>query len=447
LDLYDIKNNGNAMPRPVPVPVRRLEELCTKYGTPLQLYDGDAIRANARDLIQTMSKSFTGFKQFYAVKALPNPAVLRMLIDEGCGLDCSSTSELHIAKELGVPGEAIMFTSNFTSEKDLGIAFDQNVIINLDDVTGVDTMVKARGRCPELISFRLNPGVGRTDSETKSNVLGGKDSKFGVPPFQIVEAYRKAKENGSTRFGIHMMTGSCVLNDEYWAETVTAILDAVKTLHRELGITFEFINLGGGLGIPYRPEEKGVDLETLVPLIRRTFDSVFAGDELARLLPPKLFMENGRYMTGPFGWLAARCQATKDTYSKFYGLDACMSNLMRPGMYEAYHHITVPTADADAPEEDSNVVGTLCENNDWFAKKRSLPRAKVGDLFVIHDTGAHAHSMGFQYNGKLRAPEVILTNSGAEDFLVRDRENIESLYSNTHMPSQLLESNKRLKTA
>jgi len=428
------------MPLPTPVPAERVEELCKKYGTPLQLYDGDAMRANARELIGSFGKAFPGFKQFFAVKALPNPAVLRLLIHEGCGLDCSSTSELHIAKELGVLGEDVMFTSNFTSEEDLGIAFDQGVVINLDDVTSVDNMVRARGRCPDLISFRLNPGVGRTDSETKSNVLGGTDSKFGVPPFQIVEAYRKAKENGSKRFGIHMMTGSCVLSDDYWIDAVSELLNAVKTIRQELGIDFEFVNLGGGIGVPYHPDEPRVQVDVLAEKLRCKFETFFAGDACKGMPKPRVCMENGRYMTGPFGWLVSRCKATKDTYAKFYGLDACMANLMRPGMYESYHHITVNGADKDAVQEKAHVVGTLCENNDWFAKDRILPKAKKGDLFVIHDTGAHAHSMGFQYNGKLRAPEVILTNSGTKDFLVRDRENIEQLYSNTHHSAELLQS-------
>lgn len=360
-----------------------------------------------------------------------------MLISEGCGLDCSSTSELHIARQLGVKGEDVMFTSNYTSLADLATAFDQGVVINLDDVSLVEALVEVRGQCPELISFRLNPGIGRTDSETVSNVLGGPDAKFGVPPYQILEGYRRAQAAGSTRFGIHMMTGSCVMNLEYWAETVTVLLDTMKRIHKELGITFEFINIGGGLGIPYKLDQANVDVSAVAKLLRATFNAAFQSDELAGMPEPRLFMENGRYMTGPYGWLVARCQATKDTYATYYGLDACMSNLMRPGMYGSYHHISVPTAEIDAPEEKANVVGTLCENNDWFAKDRLLPRAKVGDLFVIHDTGAHSHSMGFQYNGKLRAPEVLLRSSGTEDHLIRDREKIESLYSNTHLPSHL----------
>jgi len=236
------------------------------------------------------------------------------------------------------------------------------------------------------------------------------------------------------------MTGSCVLSDDYWIDAVSELLNAVKTIRQELGIDFEFVNLGGGIGIPYKPDEPRVQVDVLVEKLRCTFEKFFASDACKGMPKPKVFTENGRYMTGPFGWLVCCCKATKDTYAKFYGLDACMANLMRPGMYESYHHITVNGADKDAPQEKAHVVGTLCENNDWFAKDRTLPKAKVGDLFVIHDTGAHAHSMGFQYNGKLRAPEVILTSSGTKDFLVRDREKIEQLYSNTHHSAELLQS-------
>ncbi|GBG33657.1 Diaminopimelate decarboxylase [Hondaea fermentalgiana] len=424
------------MPRPSPVSVKRLEELVEKYGTPLQLYDGDAIVENARALLKNFRSEFPSFKQFFAVKALPNPAILKLLVNEGFGLDCSSTSELYIAKKLGVPGEMTMYTSNYTSKKDLGIAFDQGAIVNLDDVSLVDAMVEARGKCPDLISFRLNPGLGRTDSETASNVLGGPNAKFGVPPFQIVEAYRKAKEAGATRFGIHMMTGSCVLNEDYWMDTVSVLLDTMDKLHKELDITFEFCNLGGGLGVAYKPDQAQVDVPSLVAKLKAKFES--AMPEAFKDKWPNLYMENGRYITGPYGFLVARCQAIKNSYETYYGLDACMANLMRPGMYNSYHHIYIPTAEERGTEEkEANVVGTLCENNDWFAKKRLLPQAQVGDLFVIADTGAHSHSMGFQYNGKLRAPEVLLRNAGADDALIREGETIEGLFANTHMPEDL----------
>jgi len=305
------------------------------------------------------------------VKALPNPAILRILVEEGCGLDCSSTSELHIAESLGVTGGNVMYTSNYTSAKDLGVALKMGVVINLDDSSLVESLRSLKGTMPELVSFRLNPGLGRTDSETKSNVLGGPDAKFGVPMDQVVEAYRAAKAGGAKRFGMHMMTGSCVLNDEYWQETVCVLLDAVARVQRECGISsFEFINIGGGLGIPYRPDVPSVDVPSLAARLKRTMLerwSVATGDSGQAL--PSLYMENGRYMTGPFGWLVSRCHAVKNAWgSTYYGLDSCMANLMRPGMYGSYHHITVPSREGGGARAKAHVVGTLCENNDWFAK-------------------------------------------------------------------------------
>ncbi|KAF0685184.1 Aste57867_22886 [Aphanomyces stellatus] len=413
----------------------RLEQLAETYGTPLQLYDEKMIRDNARHLLSTFRARFPTFTEFYAVKALPNPAVLKVLFQEGCGFDCSSTAELFICKQLGVPGDKIIYTSNFTSKEDLAEAYDMGVIMNLDDVSLVDALVDVRGRCPDLMCFRLNPGLGRTDSETKSNVLGGPDAKFGVPPFQIVEAYRKAQAAGATRFGIHMMTGSCVMNNEYWKETVTVLYNTAMQIKQELGITFEFMNIGGGLGIPYLPDQAPVDLDSVVALLRQSFDELMAAHGNTTM--PQLCMENGRYMTGPFGWLVSRCQAIKQSYAKYYGLDASMAHLMRPGMYGAYHHITVPARDvADAPLVKAHVVGNLCENNDWFGKDRALPEARVGDLFVIYDTGAHSHSMCFQYNGKTRSPEVLLAADGTPR-LIRKRETYDALYGNCVMPTDL----------
>ncbi|KAJ0406972.1 hypothetical protein P43SY_005205 [Pythium insidiosum] len=429
----------------MPLPLRQetranLDKLADKYGTPLQIYDEQLIRENARNLLTTFRRYFPDFQQFYAVKALPNPAILRILRDEGCGMDCSSSAELFIVDQIGVPGNEVMFTSNFTSQKDLATAFDQNVIVNLDDASLVDSLVAVRGRCPELISFRLNPGLGRTDSETKSNVLGGPDAKFGVPPFQIVEAYRKAKEAGASRFGIHMMTGSCVMDQAYWKETVTVLFDTIMKLRNELGIEFEFMNIGGGLGIPYYPDQEPVDVEAIAKMLREIFDDAMKAYGLQTI--PRLCMENGRYMTGPFGWLITRCEAIKQSYGRYYGVDACMAHLMRPGMYGAYHHITVPARETSTDREESHVVGTLCENNDWFAKDRLLPRAQVGDLFVIHDTGAHSHSMGFQYNGKLRAPEVLIRPNG-DDALIRKRETLDDLFGNCVTPAESVRHEKR----
>ncbi|OQR89103.1 diaminopimelate decarboxylase [Thraustotheca clavata] len=416
-----------------PQGVARLEELCAKYDTPLQLYDESLIRSNAQNLFAAFRAHFPTFAEFYAVKALPNPAILKILYQEGCGFDCSSTAELHICKTLGVPGEKIIYTSNYTSKEDLATAYDMGVIINLDDVSLVDALVEVRGTCPDLMCFRLNPGLGRTDSETKSNVLGGPDAKFGVPPFQIVEAYRKAKAAGATRFGIHMMTGSCVMNSDYWKETVTVLYNTVMQLKKELGITIEFMNIGGGLGIPYYPGQAVVDVPSIAKMLRTVFDDLMKQHGEKSI--PQLCMENGRYMTGPYGWLVSRCQAIKQSYATYYGLDANMAHLMRPGMYGAHHHITIPAREGGDILK-ANVVGQLCENNDWFGKDRELPKAQVGDLFVIYDTGAHSHSMGFQYNGKLRAPEVLISADG-KDRLIRRRETYDALFGNCIIPQDL----------
>ncbi len=394
------------------------------------------IRSNCRHLLSTFRRKFPTFKQFFAVKALPNPAILSILGSEGCGFDCSSTAEVYICDKIGYRGEDIIYTSNYTSEKDLKYACEKGVIVNLDDISLVESTLIANGKLPELMSFRLNPGAGggRTDSETASNVLGGPDAKFGVPPHQIVDAYKLAKANGALRFGIHMMTGSCVLNDDYWIEMIERMLDTVALIRKEVNIEFEFVNIGGGLGINYKPGGGKVDLPVLVDKIAAVFDRKIAEHNMPR---PNLAMENGRYMTGPFGWLVSKCHAVKQSWEVYYGLDACMANLMRPGMYGSYHYITVPTAKDQSNLHSANVVGTLCENNDWFAKQREIPVASKGDLFVIHDTGAHSHSMGFQYNGKLRAPELLIRSGTKKVDVIRERESYDSLYGNTVMPADL----------
>jgi diaminopimelate decarboxylase len=305
----------------------------------------------------------------------------------------------------------------------------------------VDT-VATNGEFPDLISFRLNPGLGRTDSSTKSNVLGGPDAKFGVPPDQILGAYKAAKAAGARRFGIHMMTGSCVLKEEYWSSTIALLVETMAKVQHELGIAeFEFVNIGGGMGLAYEPEERPVNVVTLVQRLKTTLATQLVQ---AGIPPPrKLYMENGRFITGPYGWLVSRIHATKHAFgAKYLGVDANMAHLMRPGMYGSYHHISVPQREErggdGAQRVRTNVVGTLCENNDWFAKDRLLAQdAGVGDLVIVHDTGAHSASMGFQYNGKLRAPELLLRRNG-QVHLIRHRETYDTLYSNTQLPLDLL---------
>jgi len=336
------------MPLPCPLSPAALEALAAAHGTPFQLYDEGAMRANARAFFGAWRARFPTMRQFFAVKALPNPAVLRALVDEGCGLDCSSAAELALAASLGVTGEDVMFTSNYTSPADLALAASLGVVVNLDDASLVPALAAAAGgRAPPLVSFRLNPGLGRTDSETASNVLGGPTAKFGVPPADLPAAYAAAAAAGATRFGLHMMTGSCVTEPGYWQETVAVLLDAVAAVHAATGVTFEFLNIGGGLGIPYRPGAPPVDVGAVADVVAATLGARWAATRVPGP-PPALFMEHGRFFTGPYGWLVARCHAVKRTpeWGVYYGLDACMAHLMRPGMYGAYHHITVPAREA-----------------------------------------------------------------------------------------------------
>jgi diaminopimelate decarboxylase len=415
------------MPTPLSISDEKIFDLVNKYNTPLQIYDANLMIENQKKFIDTMTSNFKEFRQYFAIKALPNPNILKLLIDNGSFLDCSSNVELQIARNLGCSGEQIMFTSNYTSKDDLKLAKEIGAIINLDDISLIDDL-SSLGQMPELLCFRLNPGIGKTDSETVSNILGGPDAKFGIPTFQIIDAFKKAKNLGVKRFGLHMMTGSNVLNYEYWDELIKILFENLNNIQKIAEVTIEFINIGGGVGIPYKADQPKFDVDKLSNLLRSSINREI---ERYGIVEPRLCMENGRFITGPYGWLVSKCNVIKNTYQKYYGLDACMANLMRPGMYGAYHHISVvgkeDEIERESERESANVVGTLCENNDWFARDRNLVRAEVGDLFVIYDTGAHSHSMGFQYNGKLRAPEIVII--GEEIKCIRRRETIEDYLS------------------
>jgi diaminopimelate decarboxylase len=397
------------MPVEITLNKNKIKNLLEKYGSPLQIYDGNLIKENLINFLQIMTNKFKNFKQYFAVKALPNPNILKLLVENGAFLDCSSLSELKLAEMIGVNGEKIMFTSNYTSKEDLIYAKDLNAIINLDDISLIEDL-KSIGM-PNILSFRLNPGIGKTDSETLSNVLGGPNAKFGISEDQIINAYKKAKEYGVNRFGLHIMTGSNVMDINYWTEIIKIVYYYINKIQKEVVIKLEFINIGGGIGIPYKPDVQPINIQDLANIIS---DSIEKEKTKYNLDTIDLFMENGRFITGPYGWLLSKCNVIKNSYAKYYGLDACMSNLMRPGMYEAYHHICIlgksNLCDNGIETEKANVVGTLCENNDWFAKERILPVSNVNDIFIIYDTGAHSHSMGFQYNGKLRAPEILILN-------------------------------------
>ena len=386
-----------------------LDAIAAHYGTPFHIYDEAGIRATGRQLKAAFA-DIPGFREYYAVKALPNPAILGLMRDLGFGFDCSSETELMLARSLGARGEEIMFTSNNTSPADFAAAAAEGgCLLNLDDITLVDKVPAM----PELICFRYNPGTRRTGND----IIGKpEEAKYGVSHEQIVEAYRRAMARGAKRFGLHTMLASNELHYSYMVQTASMLLDLVATIGGELGIRFEFINIGGGLGIPYLPDIDPLNIEAMGEEITALF--VDFQDRCG--YSPALFMESGRYMTGPHGALVTRAINRKEIYRTYVGVDACMSALMRPGMYGAYHHIEVPARLAEPVVETVDVVGALCENNDKFAVQRPLPRILDGDLVVIHDTGAHGHAMGFNYNGRMRPQELLLRADGSVALIRRE---------------------------
>jgi diaminopimelate decarboxylase len=375
-----------------------LHDVAGHFGTPFHLYDETRIRDTGRQLIQAFG-GVPGFREFFAVKALPNPAILAILRDLGFGFDCSSIPELLLARQAGASADDILFTSNNTSQAEFEAAADGGCILNLDDIT----LVPKVPHMPELICFRYNPGP-----ERSGNAIIGRpeEAKFGVSRTQIVDAYCAARDRGARRFGLHTMIVSNERNADNLIQTAHMLLALAEVINAETGIRFEFINLGGGLGIPYRPDDTPLDLSKLAIAITDSFHR-FA-DRNGYL--PRLFLESGRYITGPHGVLVTRVINHKSTYRRYIGVDASMSALMRPGIYGAYHHITVlGKPDGGTP---ADVVGSLCENNDKFAIQRPLPDTEEGDLLIIHDTGAHGHAMGFTYNGRLRPQELLLRADG-----------------------------------
>ncbi|MFB3905660.1 MAG: diaminopimelate decarboxylase [Acidobacteriota bacterium] len=390
--------------KPLPFDKALIEEILRDYPTPFYLYDERGIRANARRLNAAFGWC-NGFKEYFAVKATPNPYILKIAKEEGLGADCSSLAELVLAERVGIVGEEIMFTSNDTPAVEYRRGKALGAIINLDDLTHLPYL-EAEAGLPDLLCFRYNPGPQRT-----GNAIIGKpaEAKFGMTRAQLFEAYASAKGKGVRRFGLHTMLASNELNIDFFIETAGMLFDLAVDLASKLDVKVEFVNLGGGLGIPYLPAEKAIDLEALGQAVRAYYDERIRP---AGLHPLKVFMENGRYITGPYGFLVTRAIHEKHIYKDYVGVDACMANLMRPGMYGAYHHITV-LGKEDAPRNRKvDVVGSLCENNDKFAVDRLLPEVERGDILVIHDAGAHGHSMGFQYNGKLRSAELLLREDG-----------------------------------
>jgi len=409
----------------LPLSREKLEKIVQTHPTPFHIYDEKGIRENARALKSAFSWA-EGFREFFAVKACPNPHILKITRSEGFGADCSSMAELVMSERMGLAGEQIMFTSNDTPSAEYVKARQLGAIINLDDITHIDFLAKHAG-LPELISFRYNPGKLR-----EGNLIIGKpeEAKYGFTRDQLFEGYRTVKDRGVKRFGLHAMIASNELNLDYHIETARVLFDLLADLSKELGIRFEFVNLGGGFGIPYKPDQTAIDWQALGRGVRDAYEEKVKSRGLH---PLKLYMESGRAILGPYGWLVSRVLHLKHTYKDFVGLDSCMSNLMRPALYGAYHHITVVGKESMPADRSYDVTGSLCENNDKFAIDRKLPRIDEGDLVVIHDTGAHGFAMGFNYNGKLRSAELLLRTDGSVQ-QIRRAETLDDYFSTLEFP-------------
>lgn len=398
----------------------QLADLAGRFPTPFYLYDEAAIRANARRLAAAFS-IFPSFKEHYAVKALPNPFLLKILASEGFGADCASLPELLLAQKAGMSGEDLMFTSNETPAQEYLRAREFGAVINLDDLTHVEFLERTCG-LPKVLSFRYNPGPLK-----EGNAIIGKpeEAKYGLTRDQLFEGYRSLQAKGVERFGLHTMVASNELSGDYHVETARILFELAVELKAKLGVRLEFVNIGGGAGIPYRPEQTALDYGYIARGIRAAYDQIIVP---AGLDPLGLRMEWARIVTGPHGWLVTKAIHSKHIYREYIGLDACMADLMRPGMYGAYHHITVPGKE-DAPlSETYDVVGSLCENNDKFAVQRRLPKIDIGDFVVLHDAGAHGRAMGFNYNGKLRCGEVLLRSDGSA-LQIRRKETVEDYFA------------------
>ncbi|GAB1483992.1 diaminopimelate decarboxylase [Treponema sp.] len=388
-----------------PLSLSRIRELAESFPTPFYIYDEEAIRKNAR-LIKKAFSLLPGFKEHFAVKALPNPFILKILADEGFGADCASYAELVLADSAGIRGEAIMLTSNETPASEYVAARKYGAIINLDDISHIDFLESAAG-IPDLVSCRYNPGPLK-----EGNAIIGKpeEAKYGFTRDQIFEGFVRLKAKGARRFGLHTMVASNELNPDYHIETARILFELAVDIQAKTGIRMEFINLGGGAGIPYKPDQVAIDYEYLAKGIRKAYDEIVLP---AKLDPLNIHMEWGRIITGPYGYLVSRAIHTKSIYREYIGVDASMADLMRPGMYGAYHHLSVVGKEDQDPTETYDVVGSLCENNDKFAIQRRLPKIEKGDYLVIHDAGAHGRAMGFNYNGKLRCGELLLRSDGS----------------------------------
>jgi len=394
-----------------------LEEIAGHFGTPFHIYDETGIRETGNALIQAFS-GVDAFREFFAVKALPNPRILSIMREMGFGFDCSSIPELLLSRQAGALGGDIIFTSNNTTVEEFEAAdAEGGCILNLDDLS----LVERVPRMPDLICFRYNPGAERSGN----SIIGlPAEAKYGATQEQLVNAYREARDRGANRFGLHSMMASNELNYSYMVDTARMLLETAEHISGKLDIQFELINIGGGFGIPYKPDAAPLNLMAMAQEIT----DLFRQFKDRNGYEPALHMESGRYITGPHGALISTAINRKEIYRTHIGVDASMSALMRPGIYGAYHHIDVLVKQAGNEMETVDVVGSLCENNDKFAIQRELPRIDNGDLLCIHDTGAHGHAMGFNYNGRLRPKELLLRSDGSVE-LIRREETVDDYFA------------------
>lgn len=393
------------------VTLDKIKEIAKEYPTPFHIYDEKGIRENARGLFEAFSWN-AGFKEYFAVKATPNPALIRILKEEGCGVDCSSYTELMMAERLGFRGDEIMFSSNETPAEEYIYARKLGAIINLDDITHIDFLEKTAG-IPEKICLRYNPG----GEFTINNMIMGTpaDAKYGLTRPQMFEAVRTLMAKGVKEFGVHAFLASNNIENDYYPVLAGVLFELIADITAETGAKFVFVNLSGGIGVPYRPEQKKTDIKVIGEGVRKAYEEILA----SRGIAPKIFTELGRYMLAPYGGLVTKVVHFKHTYKEYAGCDACAAHLMRPAIYGAYHHITV-LGKEDAPcDHVYDVVGSLCENSDKFAVDRKLPELEIGDYLFIHEAGAHGHSMGYNYNGKLRSAEILLKPDGSYKLIRR----------------------------
>lgn len=395
------------------VTLEQIKEITKTYPTPFHLYDERGIRENAANLHKAFAWN-KGYREYFAVKATPNPFILNILKDCRCGCDCSSMTELMMADKLKYDGDAIMFSSNDTPAEEFAYADRIGAIINLDDITHIDFLEKATGRIPETISCRYNPGgVFKLGNSIMDNPG---EAKYGMTREQITEAFKILKSKGAKRFGIHSFLASNTVTNEYYPALARTLFELAVELRDKTGAEIAFINLSGGVGIPYTPDKEPNDIAVIGESVHKVYDEILTANGMGDVA---IYTELGRFMLGPYGCLVTQAIHEKHTYKEYIGVDACAANLMRPAMYNAYHHITVAGKENDECTNMYDITGSLCENNDKFAIDRMLPPIEIGDYLIIHDTGAHGFSMGYNYNGRLRSAELLLKEDGSVQLIRR----------------------------